>query len=168
MSIPIEAADAVRVCLEAALAARPTPPAQTCLRAGLEVPFSAGTNQDECCEGLAWVRVAQIQPVAELSGEDIPCPTSGYVVTLELGVARCSPFGDASTGPDCTTWTNLAILMDEDAAAMREAVCCYATAAADDDLVVQVRPGTWTPLDTSGGCAGGSMEATVTFDCSEC
>lgn len=170
MALPIEAADAVRACLEAALATRDTPPAETCLRAGSEVPLNIGTNSDECCSGLAWVRVQQIEPVVSLTTEENPCQTTGFVITLELGVARCSPFGTAAAGPDCLTWTNLAILMDNDAAAMREAVCCYATAVAEEDpgLILSVRPGVWLPLDSSGGCAGGTMQATVTFDCSEC
>lgn len=169
MALPIEAADALRACLEDALASRDDPPAETCLRAGVEVPLNLGTDTNECCSGLAWVRVAQIEPVVPFAGNENPCPATGFVITLELGVARCSPYGTVGAGPTCTEWTNLAILMDNDASAMREAVCCYATAVAEgDDLVLEVRPGVWLPLDISGGCAGGTMQVTVTYDCSDC
>lgn len=173
MTTPFEVADALRACLEGAGWGDETP-AEICHRPGNEVPLNAGTAQDECCSGLAWVRIASIESVVDpTSSEDAsfnPCSHSERRVTLELGVARCNPFGTESRGPTCDQWTALALRMDQDATVMRQAVCCYQNS---DDVgeyrpVYRLLPGTWTPIDSSGGCAGGTLTVVAWIQCGEC
>lgn len=171
---PFEIADALRACLVTAFEDDDGIPAEICHRPGQEAPLSLGMAQDECCSGLAWVRIAGIAPVVDPDESQAPdfdqCHANGRQITFELGVARCNPYGDASRGPSCEAWTELALRMDLDAAAMRAAVCCF-TAANDvgpEQEIYSVRPGAWEPLESSGGCAGGIMTVVVFIDCGSC
>lgn len=173
---PFEIATALVVCLGVAYEDDDERPAEICHRPGREAPLNWGTAQDECCTGLAWVRVATIEPVIDpttANNVDFnPCASGGSIVTLEMGVARCNPNGTKAAGPTCDQWTALAERMDLDAAAMRRAVCCAVDAVLGPDVgdrtVAHVRRGLWEPLDSSGGCAGGTMTVAVTLDCVDC
>lgn len=173
---PFEIADALRACLEAVYEDDAGAPAEICQRPGDQVPLSVGLSQDECCSGLAWVRVVSIEPVIDpLTSEDPaynPCNATGRRVTFELGVARCNPFGTNGAGPTCDEWTALALRMDQDARAMRRAVCCFNDSDNVDDMdprkVYRILPGTWVPLESSGGCAGGTMNVVVWTNCDDC
>lgn len=174
MATPFLAADGLRVCLETALAGD-TAPAVTCLRAGSETPLNFGTAQDECCAGLAWVRITaispQTDPPASLEGADgNSCQTSLLYADLELGVARCAPWGTTAAGPDCDQWTALAFQLDNDARAMRQAVCCFESSDDVDEYgaLYAVRAGRWEPLPAEGLCAGGTMQVRVYLACTDC
>lgn len=147
-------------------------PEQCCFRSGEIVSADASVYEDLCCSGLAWVR-----PVTMFSsGEDFPNPDTAVVtnacgpyawgLTLEMGVMRCAPTGTMSTIPTCTDWTDLNTDIFNDAKAMRRAICCL-TAQFDPSSVAI---GTWTPLPTSGGCAGSTWQVTVQIinDCEGC
>lgn len=172
---PFEVADALRACLDAAYdtAADTGKPAEICHRPGSEVPLSIGTGQNECCSGLGWVRIVSVTPVVDpQQAEDPdfnPCVVGDRRIVFELGVARCNPFGTAEAGPTCEEWTELALRMDVDAVRMRAAVCCLQNS---DDVgeyqsVYRLLPGTWEPIDSSGGCAGGTMQVTAWIQCRE-
>lgn len=171
-------AEALLQCLEAALLNQHGPvfmpqgtrPQQTCFRVGEAVSADASVTEDLCCSGLAWVRVTDIFSTAG----DFPAPDTSVVITgcgplawgvvLEMGVLRCAPTGDEYSVPTCDEWTALQNAIFLDQAAMREAMCC---------LVSQFDPGTvaigsWTPLPTSGGCAGGTWQVSVQIDCGDC
>lgn len=168
-----EIADALRVCLAAAFEGDTEIPAEICHRPGDQVPLNVGTAQDECCSGLAWVRVASVEPVtdfAQAESADFNACNVDQRITFELGVARCNPFGDASAGPSCATWTALALRMDQDRVAMGSAVCCLAASSAllEDQGVYRVRKGLWEPFPSSGLCAGGTLTVTVWMSCDEC
>lgn len=157
-------------CLETAFDGDTGAPARICQRPGDQVPFLFGVGVDECCAGLAWVRVQSIAPVTDPEQANDPdfnsCTDSRRMITLELGVVRCNPSGvDVS----CEAWTALAARMDLDYRAMQRAVCCAVTSLVNDDSdVYRIRPGTWEPLESNGGCAGGSMPVTVWTDCTDC
>lgn len=174
MAALFTALDTLRSCLETALAERPNPPAETCLRVGTETPLSAGLSQNECCSGLAWVRVESITPVVldgangTLDDTDNPCSRTNFEAVVEIGVARCAPWGTQEAGPTCEQWTELALLIDNDASAMRQAVCCLKDTLDDYGAVYDALPDQWTPLATEGGCAGGMMNVRIRFDCSDC
>jgi hypothetical protein len=171
---PFEVATAFVVCLQTAYETDDNPPAEICHRPGREAPLNWGTAQDECCTGLAWVRIASIEPQIDPSIADTPdynpCTSGGTRLVLELGAARCNPAGTQAAGPTCEQWTELAERIDLDAAAMRRAVCCAAQAlpTVSNDMVTRTLRGLWEPLDSSGGCAGGTMTVTVWLDCVEC
>lgn len=160
-------------CLDDALAGRPNPPGEVCVRVG-EVPFSLGLAEDLCCTGLAWVRVLAEQPTVAFPAEldtATPCGAHSRSVTLELGVIRCLPDHGAESGATCEEWTAAFLQNEEDAAAMSEALCCALDALKADptsrytDLMV---PGAWGPVDGQGGCIGGTRQATFGIDCTEC
>lgn len=167
---PFEIADALRACLDTAFTGDTGKPAEICHRPGDIVPLNFGTAQDECCTGLGWVRVASVEPVVDPQQSEQadfnPCSITDSRITLELGVARCNPSGTKAAGPTCEQWTELAFRMDLDRAAMKRAVCCLQ--GEENNGVYRIMPGTWTPLDSSGGCAGGTLSVVVYTDCDEC
>lgn len=168
---PFEVAGVLTACLESAYdtTADAGKPGSICQRPGDQVPFLYGVGLDECCTGLGWVRIQSIAPYTDpatvLQPDFNPCQVTGRVVTLEIGVVRCNPGGT----PTCEQWTELAARMDLDASRMRQAVCCARDQlVAVESFVADVLPGTWEPLESSGGCAGGSMTVTVTLECGDC
>lgn len=175
-----DVADTLRACLVSVYATAVTDDGEDAVpdkiehRPGAVAPLLMGTAEDECCAGLAWVRIAEIAPVLEPGATEQadynPCDHPGRRVTIELGTVRCNPFGTAQKGPDGSTWANLAQRLDTDALRMRQAVCCYAAndQVGEDKQVTRVVPGTWTPLESSGGCAGGTMPVYVWIVCEEC
>lgn len=173
---PFEIATALVVCMQETYVGDTEAPAEICHRSGAEVPLNIGTTQNECCTGLGWVRIASIEPVVDAldtEGADYNrCADTQRRIVLELGVARCQPFGTANAGPTCAEWTALAQRIDLDASRMRQAVCCARAALlnpdAGDGSIVRTKAGSWQPLEASGGCAGGTMAVTVWVDCEEC
>ena len=167
---PFEIADALRACLDGEFTGDTGAPNEVCHRPGDIVPLNFGTVQDECCTGLGWVRVVSVDPVIDAGATEqanySPCNVFESRITLELGVARCNPSGTREAGPTCDQWTALALRMDLDRAAMKRAVCCFQEASGES--VVRTVGGTWLPMDSSGGCAGGTMTVTVYTDCDEC
>lgn len=171
MSIPGDIAQQLLTCLESAYATSTNEaPGEICLRVG-QVPFSIGTNEDLCCTGLAWVRIVQIYPSSVFPVQDqtvIPCPGSQYAVELEMGAVRCLPDHGAKSGASCDEWTASFLEVDEDAAVMRQALCCMRdnldTGFTGDTFLA----GAWQPIDGQGGCIGGTMNVTYSYDCLEC
>ena len=146
-------------CLRTEIAQTIDPPAQVCMRAGDQVSFLIGRDEDECCRGLAWVRIVTVYP----SGEQFPqpdelasnCGPLAWGVTLEMGSARCAPTGDANHIPSCDEWSDLAAKLAADDAAMRRALkCCFKNNDPNgfDDVTFLIGPS--TPLPVEGGCTG--------------
>lgn len=160
-------------CLEDAYASVPEDrrPGQFCLRVG-EVAYSIGLNEDLCCTGLAWVRVVRIMPVTDSlvpRTEAVLCPPSLWGVELEMGVIRCLPDHGAASGATCDEWTDVFLRVDDDAAAMRRALCCMNNTTSDVFPFHSLSlPGEWTPVDPEGMCTGGTMLVTYAYDCNEC
>lgn len=165
-----EIADTLLACLESAYldASDSGAPSSFCHRPGTEALLDYGNGVDDCCAGLGWARVVSEEPVVDPGQADDPgynpCDSSRMRITVELGVARCNPSTSA-----CERFTALAGRMSLDAVRMRQAVCCARTAlVTDDGYVFRILPGAWTPLDSLGGCAGGTLSVAVWTDCLEC
>jgi hypothetical protein len=144
-------------------------PAHVGMRVGQTVALMLSTSQDECCEGLGWVRVAQVYPSTSFPAPDeVPFPGFGdperRAVVLEMGVARCAPTPPAEEIPSDDQWNELSDQILNDAAAMRKAVCCF---AALDDRRLYLE-GSWLPLDVEGGCAGGTLAIIVALRNCDC
>lgn len=165
MTRPVEYAQVLLQCLGEQLDAGPYPvPAEkVCLRFGDRVNPTLGTGEDECCTGLAWVRVASDDALAD-PDDASPCVDTARRLTLELGTARCIPFGSVSAGPSCAAWTEAALKMDSDHAAMQAALCC-ALDAFRDQGAYQVVPGSYTPAGPDGNCISGTLTVTIDYDC---
>lgn len=172
MTFVSDVAQQLLSCFDTALQDEDTPPGQICLRVG-EVPFSAGLSEDLCCSGLAWVRVLRIYPSISFPTQDSnpnDCQSSSYAVELEMGAVRCLPFGNNNAGPSCDQWTAVFFQVDEDAAAMREAICCMRDLIEDGTttLADQILADEWVPIDGEGGCIGGRMTVSMQVSCNEC
>lgn len=148
------------------------PPAYVQLRAGNVVAHLLSTYQDECCEGLAWVRPASFFPSSgTFPAQDAapqPKGVSAWAVTLELGAVRCAPVGDENRLPTAEEWDATVQAVMDDAAAMRRALCCFIDAK--QGRARRVLPGIWQPIEVQGGCVGGLLTVTIlgpACDCTE-
>jgi hypothetical protein len=148
-------------CLATEVAKTPDPPASVCLRPGDRVDLLLSTTYDECCSGLAWVRWVNQYPSANFPDPDevaSPCGVTRWAVTFELGVARCAPTSDAQTVPSCDQWIANTLDTYNDLAAVRRALCCYATTVKYQRLVYV---GTAQPQTAEGGCVSVTMQVIV-------
>jgi len=159
-------------CYAQELAKLDDPPAYVQLRAGNVVSHLLSTFQDECCEGLAWVRPASFFPSSAAfpvqDAQPQPKGISAWGVTLELGFVRCAPVGDEDRIPTGEEWDATVQGVMDGAAAMRRALCCFIEAK--PNRARNVLPGVWQPIEVQGGCVGGLMPVTLrgpACDCSE-
>lgn len=164
----IETADSLLECLRAALEASAAPmPAEVCLLHG-DDPLgflSLGTNVDRCCSGFAWVRVAGVVPKVPREGIDPGnCGIDTWQLNLEMGVARCSPFGDVTAPPGCDVLAQIFLTQQQDAEAMRIAGCCLR----QEQEIGTVYPTAWQPFGPQGQCTGGIMGLSVAIDACGC
>ncbi len=113
---------------------------------------------------LAWVRVSGIDSLAD-SDDPGNCISTARRITLEMGTARCIPFGTVGQGPSCDQWTVAALKMDADQAAMEAAICCANEAFQDLSFEPRTVPGTYQPFGPDGNCLSGTMDLTIDYDC---
>lgn len=167
-------AQELMACFMEQLSTLPTPPRYIQIRVGTEGGPLIGPNVDECCAGLAWIRVANIYPSWDsFPAEDntwTPCGPLAYAVVLEMGVAFCMPWSDSDESidnldpPSAADWaTAFNTQMVHQTLMRRTAACCFRP--------TQRRAvGEWTPLPVEGGCTGGKLTVTVSVmaPCSDC
>jgi hypothetical protein len=159
------------VCLADQVAQLEKPPANVMLRSGSQVNFLLSLTKNECCSGLAWVRVSSIVPSSGGNGQNFPsqditpqrCGTMRYAVELEMGVVRCAPVATATAIPSDDRWNISAADTLADFAAMDRAICCFL-----DGFPGLALPGAWTPLAVQGMCVGGTMTITASADPCNC
>lgn len=145
-------------------------PLSCCLRAGEAVALEISTTQeDECCNGLAYVRIDNFYPTG---GENAPFPSPSsdfalnacapyaWGMVMEMGVYRC-----INLPATCDTWNYVAQRQMLDAKSMRQALCCFMRE--HDPSSVSVTP--WQAKGPEGGCIGGTMNVTVMVEnCGSC
>lgn len=162
----LPAAQQLLACLCDALTDLATPqfpvPGQCCIRVGESVVLDLDENTNECCQGLAYVRIAGFYPTGS-PGALFPNPSSDFALSkcapyawalqLEMGVFRCIT-ADLIT---CPEWEVIAAQHMNDAKAMRRALCCFMEPR-DGSTVAT---GTWTPSGRSGGCIGSTWDISV-------
>lgn len=153
-------------CLCDALATNPEPPLDCCIRSGDQAYADMSQLANQCCTGMAWVRISRIFPTTEFPTQTevwTPCAHVQFAAELEMGVWRCEPQQDGQHLPTCTEWTDSAQLVANDWEAMVRAACCF------EDLQLPGTPvlmGVWQPLNSGGGCTGGSLPIMVaTMNC---
>jgi hypothetical protein len=154
-------------CLTLTLADHPNVPAEICLRAG-DVAYDIGPNGDLCCSGLAWVKLRRYFQSDSLPNPittDAKCNHTRWALELEMGVLRCYPSGDAEGNPpSCAEHEAAVVQLDEDAQAMRQALCCFRGTPFAREVVA----GEYTTDGPLGGCIAGIQPLFVLLDCSEC
>jgi hypothetical protein len=67
--------------------------------------------------------------------------------------------------PTCAEWTETALGIYDDGAAIRRAICCYASSHEYDATVVQEEG---QPLTTEGGCVGVAYLTTISGAACDC
>lgn len=168
MVLPL--AEDLLACLCEAVAEGPNPPASCCLRPGTNVAQGVSEFEDECCEGLAWVRVVRVFPSGgdigfpEVNQATTACSPPSYGIELEMGIYRCAPTGDATNLPTCDEWTAATEQVLHDAASMRRAWCCFRDNHANDAKLVNQ----WIPVNVQGGCTGGTISILIESYCADC
>lgn len=140
-----------------------TPPRSVGLRPGSVVDLLLSTSDDECCNGLAWVRPASFNPSAG------PFPTQpqsavkqgpyAWAVNLELGYARCAPTPDANSIPSNEVWDEVTQAVMDAGAAMRRAVCCWTDKERIRSQQVLTGQSSW--ISVEGGCVGLVLPVTL-------
>lgn len=158
------------ICLEQEILRLPEAdrPKRIGLRTGDRVDFLVSTRQNECCLGLAWVRVASIAPssTANWPSQDVVPPRCGvqqWAVVLEMGIVRCAPVPTVSAIPTVDTWNGVTEAVLADFAVMDRAICCF-----QDGFRRLTLPGQWQPLSIDGMCVGGTMELTAAASACNC
>lgn len=162
-------AQALLACFEEEISKVLDPPASVGLRPGQQVDALLSVNEDECCSGLAWVRINRIFPSSD---EIFPlqdqtasawCNPRSWAIELEMGSVRCAPTPDAYSIPTNAEWNALVEKHMQDGAAMRRAViCCFG------ELDITYLIGDWNPLPVSGRCSGGTLNVTVAAEYMDC
>lgn len=167
--LAMPAALAALTCLQAELAFTVAgAPKHSRITPGTEVVPALTATIDECCEGIASVRVERIFPSERFPEPDLRTRTEGapisWAVVLELMVVRCSVQPGFGMAPTDAALTNEAQVQMDDMAAMRRVACCLELAGVVFDYVV----GDGAPVQAEGGCMGGTLQLTVQVDCAEC
>lgn len=146
-------------------------PGTCCIRVGDSVINDMGEYYDECCEGLAYVRIVGYYATGGPTSP-FPSPSSDFALTkcapyawglqLEMGVFRCI----SSERILCPEWQLIAAQHMNDSKAMRQALCCFMKPRYGGDIA----SGTWTPAPRAGGCIGSTwtLTAMIRNQCEGC
>lgn len=157
-------------CYAQELAKLEVPPQHIGLRPGTTVDFLMSTSQNECCEGLAWIRLAQFFPSSTVfPAQDEVVPPKGvaaWAVVLEMGIVQCAPTPDQNSIPSDADWDDVVQSVMDAGAAMRRAICCFIDAV--PGRAKNVVPGIWQPVAVQGGCVGGILPVTVRGPACDC
>jgi len=165
VTIAMTHALALLECYRTALEAEAeTTPGTICLRHGEEVFPSLGTRVDECCSGIAWVRIVSVEGLRTREDVAARCLRTERVITLEMGIARCLSFGTIQAPITCDQWTEIALQQDLDHDAMEAALCCAFPELSADNFF-PVRAGTYEPTGPDGNCIGATMQVILEADC---
>lgn len=166
-------------CLKSFAPIWPNAPQLFQVRPGNSFTASADSAFDECCAGVAWVRMGTMWPTDNFPVQKVDvgvAEETDWAVQVEFGIQRCIPTqgDDGVYGSVVTTAQWLAATMQEtdDAAMLRKAACCLR----DSYVGFQGRPlgnsgfimGTQTPLENSGPCGGIMLLTTVRVPACDC
>jgi hypothetical protein len=138
------------------------PPATVAVVPGRDVAI------DDCCAGLAWVRIVRVFPSdpGEFPNARTAAVTADgclgglyWAVELGVGSARCAPTeDDAGVPPTGAELEASAFALADDAGRIRRAVLCGLPGLEEVD---EVAIGEQTNVGPSGGCVGQELLVTV-------
>ena len=157
-------AEKILECLRSEAAQNPDPPGLVGYRIGTSGDPLAGTMEDECCQGLAYVRVNRVYPsdnVPNQNPEPIRCVLL-WAAEIEIGIWRCAPVGTLQAPPSQEEWDAFNVKMLNDFRTLDATFCCFqkwlqATNRAPGAAITE-----WAPKgDPEGGCFGSSMTLDV-------
>lgn len=145
-------------CLTDAVSFISIPPLRKAIRAGAAVAFDISQNTNECCDGLAWVREGDIFPSSDFPTADTTANKClpVWAFELEIGIIRCAPVGTINDTVTDDEHLQTALLLSEDIAAIRRALCCFI-----DAWEYAVAIGRIAKVGPEGGCMGNLATLTV-------
>jgi len=154
------AATQLLACLTIAVEAATNPPARIQFLVGAQAGEDLSIYDDMCCEGTAYVRVANQYPSFENfpspDVDAIPCQLQAIGAIYEMGIMRCAPVGTVQSIATPAQWAAANTQMLIDAQSMFKAACCFASTYSEDAVLV----GSWVPGGPSGGCLLGTVSVT--------
>lgn len=153
-------AQALITCLTNENALNPSPAGLVSYRLGVTGEPLAGTSEDECCDGLAFVRFSRL-----FASWSTPTPNTvsvncalAWAAEFEIGIWRCVPIGTVEAPPSTADWLAAQNKMWDDTKTLRATACCFTKTR--DPKTVQ-----WGEIapksDPEGGCFGVSMMITA-------
>lgn len=157
----------------------PNAPAAYQLRSGNTFVASADSAMDECCSGIAWVRMGPSYPTDDFPIQKTTVENgteTDWAISVEIGVQRCIPTqgDDGVMGSVVTGAQHLAAVQQEadDAYMLRLAACCLRDGytytngqkMGNSGMIIGVQ----TPLENSGPCGGIMLLVTVRAPACDC
>lgn len=125
----------------------------------------------ECCNGFAWVRMTNMQPVyAPNQPNNCGGAPATWKMYVELGIARCAPaLCGAMENPCCENEAAAVNVQFGDWQAAVAAVTCCLTKKPADPYAYSIKPsqvivGNLVVDDPSGGCVSQRLSASIQFD----
>lgn len=164
MTVYMDAAQSLLECYRTALLAGPNAPAKISLRHGDQVTPQFGTTEDECCTGVAWVRIVTVERLRDIGDDTSHCAGAERRVTLEMGAASCLPWGTTQAPISADQWDTVAVQQDAYHDAMEQALCCAWEDLAEN-LGTAAHAGPYEPLGPDGNCVSGTMQVIVDTNC---
>ena len=171
MTLALPLAQTLRDCLEESLndRANPLPEERVQLRFGAELFPDRAQDPDECCPGIAWVRIVETVPRFTQDDAQARCVQSLRRTTLEMSVYRCMPTPGPGALVTADQWAAVTVQAESDHSAMEAALCCFvetvlspvAPVAGDPDIFA----GPWTPLGPDANCVGSAMSVIIEHGC---
>lgn len=142
-------------CLADAALTNPKPPKVIGFRTGTDGLPLAGTKDDECCQGAAFLRIVRTFPswgAPTPSSLSVSC-AQPMAAEFEISMWRCAPIGSLTSVPTQGMWDELNTDLLNDRATMIAAVCCFIGQRESKSVMY----GDWQSVPVEGGCAGGTM-----------
>lgn len=141
--------------LTVAMAGLEPAPARQIIQPGTEVAW------DECCDGMGWVRLLNVQPTPTATkANGMPCGIQWWNIQLAAGVLRCvDVVDDRGVAPTAEQITADGHEFALDASNLLQAIVC-------DRYTYQVSG--VTPVGPQGGCAGSEVQFIVRVPACQC
>ena len=129
--------------------------------------ISPDGEDNECCDGLVWVRLARAFPTGNDALTQTASASSCFdmmAVPIEIGAVRCWPrAGEFATPEDWALTTERAV---KDYKQLRNAVqCCFIPG---NEYRWQTVIGAYDPIGVTGQCVGGRLALTVGPNAADC
>lgn len=161
----------VTSCYQSAIATMPIDqqPEHLQVRAGIQAMPDISQFQDECCEGLAYIRIMRTYPSADFPTPDAepitPCGPYSLAVETELGLYRCFHVGTAEEVVGDVFQTAAGLQEAADYGYLYKAMCCVNTALEGMFRTRSVVFSDWAPFEVQGGCFGSRIQFITQLEC---
>lgn len=158
-------------CLTSTVASMPTDeqPAHVIMAPGTERSGDMSQFEDQCCEGLAFVRMARTFASADFPNEDAdpipPCGPYAVAAVIEVGIIRCAPVGTADYMPSDDAWNAAAVQSAKDNGYLFSVMCCVRDLLESRHQTSSIFYNDWMPTPVEGGCVGSRIQFTVQMEC---